>query len=208
MRIFLCSNVHAKKLYFGSALAFHIGMIRSLLYDPSNWMRYALLDVYSPSAVKCHIMLSSLLASSWTCYTASHSRTYSWISAVDRIGVMWEIQVLSCIAFCTMTFFLLAFLNKVGTKLLEAIPCIHDEVQNLVVLPSPIVTIVDAAKRSLSRPSHGSSNLFHALFFWCHWNHSQRRRSAHAKRSKSRIPSPPLILGRQDVAQLTIECPL
>jgi len=47
MRIFLCSNVHAKNLHFGSALAFHIGMIRSLLYDPSNWMWYALLDILS-----------------------------------------------------------------------------------------------------------------------------------------------------------------
>jgi len=195
VRIFLCSNVHAKNLHFGSALAFHIGMIRSLLYGPSNRMWYALLDVYSPSVVQRHIMLSSLLASSWTCCTASHIRTYSWISAVERIGVMWEIHLLSYIAFCTMTFFFLAFLKKVGAKLLGAIPCTRDQVPNLVVLPSPIVTIVDVVKKSLSRPSHGSSNLFHALSFWHHWNHSQRRRSACAKHSKSRIPSPDLNLG-------------
>jgi hypothetical protein len=36
MRIFLCSKVYAKNLHFDSALAFQIGMMRSLQYDPSN----------------------------------------------------------------------------------------------------------------------------------------------------------------------------
>jgi len=37
--IFLCNNVHTKNLHLGSALAFQIGMILSLLNIPSNWMR-------------------------------------------------------------------------------------------------------------------------------------------------------------------------
>jgi hypothetical protein len=158
-------------------------------------MWYALLDVYSPSAVHLQIMLSSLLVSSWICCTTSHSWTYFWSSSSERIGVIWEIHLLSCKAFCTVICFLLVFLNKFGAKLLGDIPCTHDEVQNLAVLPSPIMTIVDAAKRSRSWLSHGRPSLFHALSFWRHWNHNHRSLSARAKRSKSKILSPPLIFG-------------
>jgi hypothetical protein len=44
-------------------------------------------------------------------------------------------------------------------------PCSQEELQNFAVFPSPIVMVVDAAKSSLSRASHGISNLFHAFPF-------------------------------------------
>jgi hypothetical protein len=117
------------------------------------------------------------------------------------IGVMCEIHLFSCIATWTVIFFLLAFLNNDGAKFLSVLPYIHDDVQNSDVLPSPSVTSIDAAKRSISRGSHGSSNLSHALSLLRQW-----RRRAWQNLSNSRVPSPPLIFVIQDVGQLTNEC--
>jgi hypothetical protein len=127
--------------------------------------------------------------------------TYSCNSSGDWIGKMCAIHLLFYNAFCTELFFLFAFLNSRGTVFLSVFPCAQEDVQNVAVLPSPKVTIVESMKRSLSRLSQGSSN------FWRHWNQSHRRRSAREKHSRSSIPSPPLILGRKDVGQFTSEWP-
>lgn len=109
VRIFLWRSVHAKNLHFGSALAFQIGIIPILLKVPSNWMLYALLAVYSPSDVHLHVMVSSLLLSSWMDCISSHSKTYSLISSCVNIGLICEIHLFPLSAWDTVIFFLFAF---------------------------------------------------------------------------------------------------
>lgn len=133
--------------------------------------------------------------------------TYSLVSTSPLMGEMCEIHLLSWSAFWTEILFLLAFLKRAGAKFFSVFPCTHDEVQKLAKRPFPSVTTVDAVKRSLSLISQGSSRLVQALSGWRHWNHSQRRRRARPKRSRSKIPSPPRIFGLQDVGQLTSKWP-
>ena len=103
--------------------------------------------------------------------------------------------------------FLFAFCKRDGARLRGVVPWIHDDVQNRAVFLSPMVTTVEAANRSWSHLSQGTSILFHARSLCFHLNHNHRNLSAWAKRSKSKIPSPPLSLGRQVVGQFTNECP-
>lgn len=80
VRIFLCIKVQAKKRHLCSALALQIGINFNLLYPPSNWMRYALLVVYSPFDVHLQRIVSSLFSSNRTLLTSSQSATHSCIS--------------------------------------------------------------------------------------------------------------------------------
>lgn len=132
---FLCSSVQVKNLHFGSAFAFQIGKILNLLNVPWNWMQYALLAVYSSSAIHRHPILSSLSsACSCVCLMASHSTAYSWISYVVLKGVMWEIHRLSCKAFQTIRFFLFAFLYKVGAMCLPKLGELRSQLLSLPLL--------------------------------------------------------------------------
>jgi len=163
--------------------------------------------MYSPLFVQRHCMESFMFSCRLTPCIFSHKTTYSCISCAVWWDNMCEIHRLSCIAFWTEIFFLFAFWNNVGARLLAVVPLIQDDVQNCAVFPYPNVTAIEAAKSSQSRLSHDSSSSFQAWSLCFHWNQSHRNLSAFAKRSSSRIPSPPFPLGQQVVGQFTKECP-
>jgi hypothetical protein len=66
------------------------------------------------------------------------------------------------------------------------LPLTHDDCQNRAIFPSPIVTSVDAAKKSLSLLLTGRLRPFHVLSLCFHWNHSHLSLRALAKRSRCR----------------------
>jgi hypothetical protein len=97
--------------------------------------------------------------------------------------------------------------KRFGAMLFGVFPLAHDDVQNLVVLPLPTVTNVEAAKSSWSRLSQGRSSAFQARSLCFHWNQSHLSLSALVNLSSSGIPSPPLLFGRHEVGQLIKEWP-
>lgn len=88
-----------------------------------------------------------------------------------------------------------------------ACPLIQCENQKLSFSPLPIVTRVEAWKRALSVLSQGTSSPAHGLSTCFQRNHSHLSLKALAKRSSSRIPSPPRSLGAQVDGQLTRQWP-
>lgn len=153
-----------------------------------------------------HRMLSSLSSSDVIFLTTSQRLTNALISWAVCMGILCWIQWLSLIALWSVSFFHFAFRNRIGIMFCAVLPSTHDDVQNVVVCPFPISTTVDAANNAWSFESQCRSNPFHARSFYFHYSQSHLRRRALAKRSKSRIPSPPFLFGVQ-VGQLIKECP-
>jgi len=157
VNIFRCSKIHAKNLHFGSDLAFQIGVMDCLPACPTNWMRYALLVVYSPSEVHLQIISSSISGLRSSKLICSHRLAYSLNSVPECKGSTWLIQKLLCKACCTVNFFLLDFVKRLGAKFFGAAPLTQLECQKLALFPLPTVTIVDALNKSRSPLSQGMS---------------------------------------------------
>jgi hypothetical protein len=90
-------------------------------------------------------------------------------------------------------FFLLAFLYRFGAIVLGACPSIQLDPEKSAIFPLPIVTIVDALKRSTSALSHGNCMPSHAFSLTFHCSHNHLSLSALAKRSRSSIPRPHIL---------------
>lgn len=138
---------------------------------------------------------------------ACQRETNSVTSSPWSMGEHNRIQLLFLRALYTVMFFLVAFLYKLGAMFLGAWPSIQLDLQKSASFPSPMVTVVEAWKRSTSVLSQGSWRPVHALSLHLHLNQSHRSLRALAKRSKSRIPRPPLFFGKQVTDQLTKQCP-
>jgi hypothetical protein len=134
---------------------------------------------------------------------ACQRETNSLNSPSPVYGEHNRIQLLLVSALATVMFFLFAFLNSVGAIFLGAWPWIQLEFQNSAIFPLPTVTVVEALKRSSSVLSQGSFKAVHALSLLFHHSHNRLSLSHLAKRSRSRIPRPPLFFGRQVMGQLT-----
>ena len=155
VNIFRCSKIHAKNLHFGSPFAFQIGVMDCLPAYRSNWMRYALLVVYSPSEVYLQIISSSISGLRSSKLISSHRLAYSLNSVPVCQGNTWLIQKLLCEACCTVNFFLLDFLKRLGPNFFFAAPLIQLECQKLALFPLSTVTTVDALDKSRSLLSQG-----------------------------------------------------
>ena len=121
--------------------------------------------------------------------------------------LMSRIQLLSRSACCRVLFFLLEVENRCGATSQGRWPSSHALVQNNAFPPSPIVNVVDAAKRSLSVLLHGVSSPSLPSKFGDHCRHSHRNLSALANFPKWRMPKPPEYLGLADLGQLTLHFP-
>ena len=104
----------------------------------------------------------------------------------------------------TVSFFLVVNLKRLGAISLGVQPCNQPSFQKFIFKPFPSMIVVQAANRRRSVLSHGVSVPTHAFCGAVRSCHSHRSRSALAKRSRSRIPRPPLTFGRQDLVQLTL----
>jgi hypothetical protein len=151
--------------------------------------------VYCPSGVHLHLISSSESTTQWTEFTSSYKVTNSRSSSIDCIGYTCEIHLFCVVACFTVMFFRLDFWNRAGAINLGALLFNQLECQNMALSPFPMVTIVDAWNRSLSVLSQGTARPAHGRWTCCHLNHSHRNLSARANRSRSRMPSPPKILG-------------
>lgn len=110
-------------------------------------------------------------------------------------------------AWATVVFFLLLCLKRSGNNSAGIWPFNHLDFQKEALFPLFTVTLVAAAKRLLSVSSTGSSEPTHGLSGQVQEYHNQRRRSARPKRSRSRTPKPPLVIGKQVFDQLTLHFP-
>ena len=117
------------------------------------------------------------------------------------------IQVLACRASCSVLFFLFEISNNDGATSLGLRPCIHALSQNFVFLPSPIVIVVAAAKRSWSVSLQGISSPVQGLLFGFQALHNHRRRSARANFFRCRTPKPPFFFDLAVLIQLTLHFP-
>ena len=117
------------------------------------------------------------------------------------------IQVLACRASCSVLFFLFEISNNDGATSLGLRPCIHALSQNFVFLPSPIVIVVAAAKRSWSVSLQGISSPVQGLLSGFQTLHNHRRRSARANFFRCRTPKPPFFFDLAVLIQLTLHFP-
>ena len=165
--------------------------------------------MYCPSAVSFHEMESCEPGSRWMSCTRFHRCTSCWICWVVMLACRSrsEIQQSLSRASLTLRFFLLEMAKMVGAKSFGRQPPIHAEFQKSILVPSPTVIEVAAAKRSLSVSSHGFPSPIHALFSDFHSCHSHLIRSALAKFSKLRMPRPPSSFDIQVLVQLTLHFP-
>jgi len=146
VKIFFWRSSQAKKRHLGSVLAFQIGWNNDVLVRPMNWIRYALLVVYSPLGVQRQVISSSALTSRSCSWITSHKSTYSLISSPVVSGQTRSIQRFPCSAFCTVIFFLLAFWKSCGAKFFGDEPFNQLECQKSALLPLPTLTIVEVSE--------------------------------------------------------------
>ena len=120
---------------------------------------------------------------------------------------MSRIQVLACKASYSVLFFLFEISNNDGATSLGLQPCIHALSQNCVFLPSPIIIVVAAAKRSRSVSLQGISSPIQGLLSGFQARHNHHKRSAHAKIFRCRTPKPPFFFDLAVLIQLTLHFP-
>lgn len=89
---FLWRRIQANFLHLGSDFAFQIGLMACLLVCPVNWIRYALLVVYSASGVHHHVISSSASGLRLNKGISSQRLVYSRISSPVFKGHTWSIQ--------------------------------------------------------------------------------------------------------------------
>jgi hypothetical protein len=118
----LCKRGQAKKRHFDSVFAFQMEQIFIVQKIVENWMLYALLALYCPSAVHLQEMVSSKLLSSCMLLIACQRVTKSFISSSRMHGRYNWIQLLVLRAWKTEMFFFLAFLNRFGAIILGVWP--------------------------------------------------------------------------------------
>ena len=176
---------------------------------PRNCALYAEAVEYSPVAESFHLMVSCVPFCSTVCRTRPQSCTNSTKCVMLKVVVFLisRIQLLFCKASATVRHFLLEALNKFGAMSLGRRPCSQPDCQNFVFFPSPMVIVVQAAKRSRSVSSQGISEPTHAFSGETHSCHSQRSRRAREDFSKFRSRRSPISLGRQEHVQLILHFP-
>jgi hypothetical protein len=104
-------------------------------------------------------------------------------------------------------FFLLEMEKRCGATSHGCWPSSHALVQKDPLYPAPIVSVVDAAKRSLSVVLHGVSSLSLSSILADHCRHSYRNLRALANFPRWRMPKPPKHLGLAELGQLTLHFP-
>lgn len=107
-------------------------------------------------------------------------------------------------ASATDRFFLRVCLNRAGNESQRGAEPNHEDVQNLAVLPSPMVTVVAEANNLLSASSHGTGKSCHGRCGCCHCSHSHLSRRARLNLCMSCSPSPSLSVGEQTLLQPTL----
>ncbi|KAG2591127.1 hypothetical protein PVAP13_5NG105340 [Panicum virgatum] len=120
---------------------------------------------------------------------------------------MSHIQVFHSSAAATVRFLGRLILKRFGAMSLGLQPCSHLECQKVVLLPSPKVIVVQAAKRRLSVLSHGVFVPTQTFPSDTHSCHSHRILRALANLSRFITPKPPFSLGMAHVVQLTLHFP-
>src|SRR5690242_5392365 len=97
----------------------------------------------------------------WKSWSLNQRETNSSICTVEVILPRNDlIQFPSLISMATDLFFLETSSKRCGARFLGTMPSSQLSCQNLAVLPSPTVTMVEALKRSLSARLQGTSNPF------------------------------------------------
>jgi hypothetical protein len=126
-----------------------------------------------------------------------YRHVYSAKCWAEKLGCrksMSCIQLLASRAWCTVLFFLLEMEKRCGATSQGCWPFSHALFQNDVLSPFPIVSIVEAAKRSLSTLLQGVSCPSHGLsLFVDQPRHSHRNLRALANFPRLRMPRPPNI---------------
>lgn len=148
-----CRISHAKILHFGGAHGFQTKVgIKDEVW-PKNCIMYADLAEYSLLLVSFQAIVSEEFGSRWTSWSISHrfvNSTMCWVE-MPSCMLIWVIQKSSNKALATVVFFFLEMSKIRGATSLGLKPLSQEESQKIAFFPLPIVTLVAAEKRSLSR---------------------------------------------------------
>jgi hypothetical protein len=140
-----------------------------------------------------------------------HGHMYSIKCWAEKLGcrrLMSRIQLLASRAWCSVLFFLLKMEKRCGATSQGRCPFSHALFQNYALSPSPIVSLVDAAKRSLSTLLQGVSSPSYGLSVLVDQpRHNHRNLRALANFPRWRMPKPPEYLGLADRGQFTLHFP-
>ena len=133
----------------------------------------------------------SLCLPDWSNLEPTYYITYE----LDKHYLQFEYSLFPNTAVFTLIFLRLVFWYKRGVMFRAALPSIQHEQQREVLSPFPTDTMFEARKKSQPAFSQGMSSSLDALCWPFHPNHNHRSRRAQGKRSKSKIPKPPLFFG-------------
>jgi len=122
-----------------------------------------------------------------------------WAEKLGCRRLMSCIQLLASRAWCSILFLSLGDGEEVWCYMTGRWPFSHALFQNDALSPSPIVSLVDAAKRSLSTLLQGVSSPSHGLSVLVDQpRHNHRNLRALANFPRWRMPKPPEYLGLAD----------
>jgi hypothetical protein len=155
-------------------------------------------------------MESGTSSSRWTLASNSHRVANSWMWTTSRPcwRFIWLTQKLRSRAFLTVQLFCFDQSKILGAMYICCIPPNQDECQYLVFTPFPTVTTAATTKKILSCSLHGFPRPIHFLVSSTHSSHSHLNLRELTIFSRCKIPSPPSLVGRHTLSQLTWHFPL
>jgi len=169
-----------------------------------NCARYAERAVYSSDAVSFHVIWSWISGFSSTSCSPCQRRV-NWMKCCtvsSHKRLMPLTQLFSFKAYCTVLFFLLLIWKIKGHVLWTfSIPL------GYTFAPLPIVIFVAELQRRQSDFVQGTSIPNHGLLSEVQASHTHLILSALEKRWRSRIPSPPSLVGRRARFHKTLHLP-